>query len=91
VIRGSSSFTRREQLAEAIAELASRIGVQPGIGGTRTAPDRASIPVEALLNFGRGLNFEDDGEGTKATEAYRAALRSAPGFREAKDALERAG
>ncbi len=91
VIRGDPTLVKREQLAQAIADLADRLAQQPGVGGRRAGPARAGVPVEALVGYGRGLRFEDAGDRAKAAASYRAALRSAPGFSEAGAALQRVG
>lgn len=91
VVRGDPALAKREQLAEAVADLAERIGKQPVMGGAKTATRRAGVPVDALVQFGRGLRFEDAGDRAKAQEAYRAALKAAPAFTEATTALRRVG
>lgn len=91
VIRGDPKLAKREQLAQAIADLADRLAEQPGVGGHRTGPARAGVPVDALVSYGKGLRYEDAGDRAKAAEAYRAALRGAPGFSEAGAALRRVG
>ena len=89
VVRGDPKLAKREQLAQAIADLADRLAVQQG--GTARGVARASVPVEALVEFGKGLRFEDQGDRVKAAEAFRAAVRGAPGFSEASAALQRVG
>lgn len=91
VIRGDPKLAKREQLAQAIADLADRLADQPGVGGRRVGPARAGVPVEALVGYGKGLRYEDAGDRTKAAEAFRVALRGAPGFTEAGVALRRVG
>lgn len=91
VVRGNPALVKREQLAEAIADLADRIAKQPAVGATRGSIPRGSVPVAALVQFGKGLRFEDTGDRAKAAEAYRAAVRVAPGFSEASAALGRVG
>ncbi len=89
VVRGDPKLGKREQLAQAIADLADRLSQQQG--GSGRSANRASVPVEALVHFGRGLRFEDGGDRAKAAESFRAAMRSAPGFSEASAALQRVG
>lgn len=89
IVRGNPALGKREQLAQAIADLADRLAQQRG--GTARGASRASVPVDALVQFGRGLRFEDAGDRAKAAEAYRAAVRAAPGFSEASTALQRVG
>ncbi|MEP6590966.1 MAG: hypothetical protein ABJC19_07270 [Gemmatimonadota bacterium] len=91
VVRGDPSLVKREQLAQAIADLADRIAQQPAVGGSKGSMPRGSVPVSALVLFGKGLRAEDAGDRTKAAEAYRAAVRAAPGFTEATTALGRVG
>lgn len=90
VIRGDPKLVKREQLAEAIADLADRLAQQQG-RTTRGGATRASVPVDALVHFGKGLRLEDAGDKAKAAESYRAAVRGAPGFTEAAAALQRVG
>jgi len=91
VVRGSPSFEKREQLAEAIADLADRIAQQPAVGGKQASFARGGVPVAALVKFGQGLRFESAGDAGKAADAYRASLKTAPGFTEAATALRRVG
>lgn len=91
VVRGNPSLAKREQLAEAIADLADRIGQQPAVGGSKGSGTRGGVPVAALVLFGKGLRFEDAGDPAKAAEAYRSVLKTAPGLTEASTALRRVG
>ena len=91
VVRGSPSFEKREQLAEAIADLADRIAQQPAVGGKQSSLARGGVPVAALVLFGQGLRFESAGEAGKAADAYRGSLKAAPGLNEAAAALKRVG
>lgn len=92
VIGGDATLSTRKQLAEAIAALADSIAAQAGFArrSGATAP-RRSVPAEALVQFGRGLGFVEAGDGPKAAEAFRAAVRAAPGLSEAAAALARVG
>ncbi len=90
VVRGDPKLVKREQLAQAIADLADRLAQQQGSAG-RSGGSRAAVPVDALVSFGKGLRFEDAGDRAKAAESYRAAVRGAPGFSEAAAALQRVG
>ena len=47
------------------------------------------IPVQATIEFSRGVDLEDKGEIEQAMERYRAALEHHPGHRDAQRALER--
>ena len=91
VVRGNPSLAKREQLAEAIGDLADRIAQQPAVGGSRGNSTRSGIPVTALVLFGKGLRFEEAGDSAKAAEAYRNALKAAPALSEAATALRRVG
>ncbi|MEO5825895.1 MAG: hypothetical protein ABIR59_08410 [Gemmatimonadales bacterium] len=90
VVRGDPTLVKREQLAQAIADLADRLAQQQGSAG-RNGASRAAVPVDALVSFGKGLRYEDAGDRAKAAESYRAAVRAAPGFSEAAAALQRVG
>lgn len=91
VVRSDPKLSKREQLAEAVADVAGKLGTQPGVGGSRAAAVRSGVSVEALVHFGRGLGLEESGDKVKAAEAYRAAVKSAPAFTEAAQALQRVG
>lgn len=91
VVRGDPALVRRDQLAEAIAALADRLASQPKIGATPGGAAAAGVPVTALVEFGKGLGYEEAGDRAKAAAAYRAAVAAAPGFTEAKAALQRVG
>lgn len=90
VVRGDPAYVKREQLAQAVAALANQLTAQPGVGGQPGAGGEG-IPLEALLEFGRGLTAEAEGNRTAASAGYRAALQAAPGFSEARTALQRVG
>lgn len=90
VVRGDPAYLKREQLAQAVASLANQLTAQPGVGG-QPATGGQAVPLQALLEFGRGLAAEADGDRTGAAAAYRAALQAAPGFSEAQAALQRVG
>lgn len=90
IVRGDPAYLKREQLALAVAALADQLTAQPGVGGRPTGSGEA-IPLDALLEFGRGLAAEADGDRTRAATAFRAAVRLAPGFSEARSALQRVG
>jgi hypothetical protein len=87
VVRPDPELVHRDQLAEAIASLANE---QPGVGGT-PAPYQPGIPVEALVQYGKGLQAEEAGDRPAAQAAYRAAVAAAPGFTGAAQALRRVG
>ncbi|MBI4539229.1 MAG: hypothetical protein HY704_06960 [Gemmatimonadetes bacterium] len=57
-------------------------------------PKAESIPVNATIEFSRGVDFQDKGDTARAIEHYRKALEIYPNFLEAKkalDALEKKG
>jgi TolB-like protein len=92
VVRGDPTLASRAQLGEAMGALADSVAAHAGF--TRRAgatASRRSLPADALVQFGRGLGFEEAGDRTKAADALRAAVRAAPGFREAAAALARVG
>jgi hypothetical protein len=90
VVRPDPELVHRDQLAEAIASLANELTEQPGVGGT-PAPYQPGIPVEALVQYGKGLQAEEAGDRPAAQAAYRAAVAAAPGFTGAAQALRRVG
>ena len=79
---------------ESAAELARLNSVAGQAGFTRRAgatAARRALSADALVQFGRGLGFEQAGDRAKAAEAFRAAVRAAPGLSEASAALARVG
>lgn len=91
VVRGNPALGKREQLGEAIADLADRIVSQPVVGGNKGTGSRGGVPVAALVLFGKGLRYEDAGDNAKAADAYRSALKASPAFSEISVALRRVG
>ncbi len=91
VVRGDASLATREQLGEAVAELALRLSKEVAVGGVPEARWRRTLSSAALVQFGRGLRFEEAGDKTPAAAAYKAALAAAPTLTEAKAALTRVG
>lgn len=92
VVRGDATLASRAQLGEAMGALADSVAGQAGF--TRRAGATAArrvLSAEALVQFGRGLGFEQAGDRAKAAEAFRAAVRAAPGLSEASAALARVG
>lgn len=90
IVRGDPAYLKREQLALAVSALANQLTAQPGVGG-RPAAGAVAIPLEALLEFGRGLVAEAEGDRSRAAASFRAAVQAAPGFSEAEAALRRVG
>jgi TolB-like protein len=91
VVRADKGHTKREDLVESATDLAIALGRHAELGGARKAPERGAISVEAMVSFGEGLRFEDEGDRGKAAESYRAALKLSPGLTEAAAALRRVG
>lgn len=91
VVRSGPSYAKREQLAEAIADLADRIAQLPAVGGRAGPALVGAVPVAALVLFGNALRFESVGDSAKAAEAYRGALKLAPGLNAVTTTLKRAG
>ncbi len=88
VVRGDPKLVKREQLAEALGSLADQLTGQPGVGGSPGGTGSA-LTIEALVQYGKALEFEAAGDRAKAADAFRAALRAAPGFAEATAGLQR--
>jgi TolB-like protein len=55
--------------------------------GSESQPGK--ISEDALILFSKGVEFEDKGEGAKALEFYRKALKLEPGFAQAKTRIEK--
>jgi TolB-like protein len=92
VVRGDPTLASRAQIGEAMGALADSVAAQAGFPrrAGASAP-RRSLSAEALVQYGRGVGFEEAGDRSKAADAYRAAVRLAPGFSEASAALARVG
>ncbi|MEI2720978.1 MAG: hypothetical protein V9E87_12735 [Gemmatimonadales bacterium] len=91
VVRGDPTLATREQLGEAVAELALRLSKEKAVGGVPEARWRRTLSAAALVQFGRGLRFEEAGDKGQAATAYKAAVAAAPTLTEAKAALTRVG
>lgn len=91
VVRGDPALATREQLGEAVAELALRLSKEKAVGGVAEARWRRTLSAAALVQFGRGLRFEEAGDKGQAATAYKAAIAAAPTLAEAKAALTRVG
>jgi TolB-like protein len=91
VVRAQPSHAKREQLSESLGDLVNGLGSRSELGGAKPGPVRASVPVDALVNFGQGLRYEEAGDKLKAADSYRAALKLAPGLTEVTTALRRVG
>ena len=76
VVRGSTDYARRDQLAEAIAALADQLTSQAAIGGKPGAVGTA-IPVPALVEYGRGIAAERRGDRKEAARAKGRPMRYA--------------
>lgn len=89
VVPGDEAHHNRDALGLAVGAIANLLTRREAIGGTEVTP--VGVPLEALLQFGRGLRSEADGEGAQALEFYRKALELAPGFSAPATARRRAG
>ncbi len=91
VVRGDARLVTRDQLGEAVADLAHRLAMEVTVGGAPEPRWRRTLASKALILFGRGLRLEAAGDRTQAVAAYRAALAAAPTLTEAKNGLSRVG
>ena len=91
VVRGDARLVTREQLGEAVADLAQRLAMEAAVGGAPEARRRRTLSSKALMLFGRGLRLEESGDRVQAATAFRAAIAAAPTLTEAKSALSRVG
>lgn len=91
VVVGDPTLATREQLGEAVAELALRLAKEAVVGGAPEARWRRTLSSAALIQFGRGLRLEEGGDRAQAATAYRAAITAAPTLTEAKAGLTRVG
>lgn len=55
----------------------------------RVAQAQVTVPVEAVLAYSRGLDYEQRGMADRAAEMFRKALEVFPGHEHARAALER--
>ena len=79
----------RTQLAAIVQAVAERLVSAAGLQPYQSGAAGPSIPTEAISAFGRGLLYEGRGDRARASEFYRSALSTFPGFQEAAAALER--
>jgi TolB-like protein len=52
-------------------------------------PEGGDIPTEALSQYSLGLLYETRGDPTKASDHYQKALSALPGYRDAREGLQR--
>lgn len=88
VVSNDPALQDRRDLSKMIASLAGGVGRALKVGAP---PPVAEVPTEAIVQFGAGLLLEDAGRKADAAERYREALKAAPGFAAAADALARTG
>ncbi|MEO8480461.1 MAG: hypothetical protein ABI542_12630, partial [Gemmatimonadota bacterium] len=69
VVRGDPAIASRDQLADAIVALTTRLAAEPQLGAKPARTIAGGIPVAALIAYGRGLGFEAAGDRTKAAAA----------------------
>lgn len=78
----------RAQLSRIIQHLAEKIletaGLEPMRGAQRTV-----VPTEALTQYSLGLLHEQQGDKTRASEHYQRALAAYPGYKEAREGMQR--
>lgn len=81
----------RARLAALIQLVSEQLADAAGLGAfPREVSARVeAIPTDALEQFSLGLLFENQGDATRAAEAYQRALAAFPDYVEARDALGR--
>lgn len=78
-----------DELLTLVVRIADLFTSQLELEPSSNRPDIQEIPVQATIEFSRGVDYEDRGEVEQALEHYRAALEIAPGHRDAQAAVAR--
>lgn len=80
---------RTDDLLDVVVRIADLFGRELDLVPPSGRPSMEQIPVQATIEFSRGVDFEDQGDAQKAVEHYRRTLEIHPGHRDARRALER--
>lgn len=80
---------RTDDLLDVVVRIADLFGRELDLAPPSERPSMEQIPVQATIEFSRGVDFEDKGDAQKAVEHYRRTLEIHPGHRDARRALER--
>lgn len=78
-----------EELLDVVVRMADLFSGKLELDPPSARPQMEQIPVEATIEFSRGLDFEDKGDPESAMEHYRRALEVHPDHKNARLALER--
>lgn len=78
-----------DELLTLVVRIADLFTSQLELDPPSNRSDVQEIPVQATIEFSRGVDFEDRGEVDQALEHYRAALEIFPEHRDAQAAVER--
>lgn len=78
-----------EDLLSLVVRIADLFSARLDLEPPSARPDVQQIPVQATIEFSRGVDFEDRGEVEQALQHYRRALELYPEHRDAQVAVER--
>ena len=78
-----------DELLTLVVRIADLFTSQLELEPPSNRPDVQEIPVQATIEFSRGVDYEDQGETEQALEHYRAALEIFPDHRDAQAAVDR--
>ena len=78
-----------DELLTLVVRIADLFTSQLELEPPSNRPDVQEIPVQATIEFSRGVDYEDQGNTEQALEHYRAALEIFPDHRDAQAAVER--
>lgn len=91
-LRQAREVTRpREQLFEAVAELAALVFEDLELLPAEKLPERRPAPAPAVIFFSKGIGHEDRGEVEQARAMYQRALEIFPDYQEARERLAKLG
>lgn len=94
VLEAQKLTGRPTELLDMVVKLADLFVAMVKLEPPASRPSLESPPVNATIEFSRGIDYEDKGDVQKAMEHYRKALEIYPNFQEARkalDALEKKG
>lgn len=89
VVKSDPKLSDRKQAFRIVQSVAERIAETLSLG--TLPPANRNLPIEAIALYGKGLVAQDKGDAKRAADFFGQAVKLAPDFVEAKDALRRGG
>ena len=89
---GAVEFTERlqgsgDEIVALVHQLAGRLATGMSLSSSGSAAQNASLPLRALVNYGKGLEAVDRGDRAQGRQLLEGVVRDHPDFAPAKAAL----